>query len=115
MCRYRPILSLMIASALLAQVGCALNIPSQRFHDPTDHGGIFGHWDKPGSGQSHLRPPGGFHGTACVDGGSHCACDPLDPRSEESYEPNPPEVPWPRFHPVPTRPVFGGTLGSVAN
>jgi hypothetical protein len=33
--------------------------------------------------------------------------DPCDPSLDVNGVPKKPDVPWPRFHPVPTRPVFG--------
>jgi hypothetical protein len=95
--------------ALTTQFGCvALSIPSERLHDPGDHGGLFGDWNH---GVDHVG--------ACTDG--HCEepsrclvgmpCDggPLDPTLDLDGNPkkNEEKVPWPRFHPVPTRPVFG--------
>jgi len=100
---------LFLLGTLIPQIGCvALNIPSQRLHDPADHGGLFGHWrnvEDPNAGHhvSHeLHHSGGF----CIDGGP-LEVDPLDPSLDFNGNPKQPEVPWPRFHPVPTRPVFG--------
>ncbi|KAA1261666.1 hypothetical protein LF1_42210 [Rubripirellula obstinata] len=110
--------------------GCvALNLPSERYHDPTDHGGIFGSW-KTGvvdpaatqafAGPNHGHSPNGMDHAAgaigsSVDcsldyiGGESLAVDPFDTENGEyAKPPEPPEVPWPRFHPVPTRPIFGG-------
>ena len=105
---------------LLSQVGCvALNIPSRRFHDPTDHGGLFGHWRRGDVGcvdGSCVANEHGFHacqssaaGGFCLDGGP-LEVDPFDPNLDVDGNPKPPEVPWPRFHPVPTRPVYGSQL-----
>ena len=111
----RVIVLLLLLPSLLAQVGCvALNIPSRRFHDPADHGGLFGHWHTANSpcrrqaccnqphGATHEGQTAGF----CIDGGP-LAVDPLDPSLDVDGHPKQPDVPWPRFHPVPTRPVFG--------
>ena len=91
--------------------GCvALNIPSERFQDPTDHGGLLGSWDS--SGHSHAN--GIDHAAASMDSGMQCIgggsldVDPFDTsEGEYAVKPEPPKVPWPRFHPVPTQPVFG--------
>lgn len=105
----RILLLLFLVGTLLTQVGCvALNIPSQRFHDPADHGGLFGHW-RSGHSQNTPHPPSReFHGSSgfCIDGGP-LEVDPFDPSLDVNGNPKQPEVPWPRFHPVPTRPVFG--------
>ena len=96
-----------------------MNIPSQRAHDPDDRGGILGNWSGcsqhagtchieheqpiadslPGSNQCHNR-------SNSFDGGA-LKVDPFDTSVDENGIPKPPEIPWPRFHPVPTRPVFG--------
>lgn len=102
---------------LICQGGCvALNLPSERIADPSDRGGLFGHWRRSANhhsvGEHSIAPNREFAmGTAgscvdsdCWDGG------PLGEDSCESCEdgkPAAPEVPWPRFLPVPTRPVFG--------
>lgn len=109
---------LFLAGVLLSQVGCvALNIPSHRFHDPGDHGGLLGHW-RHGGPDAHRGTvtevstargnPGEFHGSSgiCLDGGP-LEVDPFDPTLDVNGNPKQPEIPWPRFHPVPTRPVFG--------
>lgn len=106
---------LLLVGVLLSQVGCvALNIPSQRFHDATDQGGLLGHW-RGSSGRpiadNRLIESGTaseFHGSSgiCVDGGP-LDVDPFDPTLDVDGNPKQPEVPWPRYHPVPTRPVFG--------
>ena len=94
----------------ITQTGCvALNVPSQRYHDPEDGGGVFGAWSLSGASQpihnDHHHAP--THG---VEDGVMCGsleADPFDTCVGENGKPKPPEVPWPRFHPVPTRPVFG--------
>ncbi len=109
-------LSVCMAVFMLLQTGClALNIPSQRNHDANDSGGILGAWEDPARPGRVLKeilmgpPPESDLGS----------CDDVDPFGSEAYgsdytggphpsEPAPPEVPWPKYHPVPTRPVFGG-------
>ncbi|WP_153558245.1 hypothetical protein [Roseimaritima sediminicola] len=117
---------LLLAVAALSNGGCiALNIPSVRYHEsepvagprtldkvllfsPTGRGGC----DVPSAGGP--LPPA--TGNAAM-GSAGCAlgnCGPEDasggPHGCGPQEPGPklPEVPWPRFHPVPTSPVFGG-------
>jgi hypothetical protein len=110
----------------------ALNIPSQRWHDPEDQGGLFGHHqggsDHHTGGQELLLnadstvmeitegpydetlvSPGffgepAFHGSGgcCADCETNC----FDPLAETEAA-APPDIPWPKFHPVPTRPVYG--------
>ncbi|MDG2223462.1 MAG: hypothetical protein P8L85_18920 [Rubripirellula sp.] len=130
---FRPFACLLFAGLLLAQPGCvALNIPSQRWHDPNDEGGVFGHLQGTtvhrATGQElllgtdstvlevsegpydHTLVSPGFHGGpgfhdpdgSCVDCEPNC----FDPLAETEAT-APPEIPWPKFHPVPTRPVFG--------
>ncbi|GAA4463808.1 hypothetical protein [Novipirellula rosea] len=43
------------------------------------------------------------------DGGA-LAVDPFDSSVEQDGSIKAPEIPWPRFHPMPTRPVFGGGM-----
>ena len=106
---------------LLSQAGCvALNIPSQRFHDTDDRGGPLGHLDGPRSlfkfhESDNQAPIEHCHQPAapvCLDGGP-LEADPFDSSLDIHGQPKPPEIPWPRFHPVPTRPVFGTTAGST--
>jgi hypothetical protein len=107
--------------ALTTQFGCvALSIPSERLHDPGDHGGLFGDWnhdvdhnvDQVGAcTDGHCEDPSRcLVGMPC-DGGP-LDSDPLDPMLDLDGNPkkNEEKVPWPRFHPVPTRPVFGQPL-----
>jgi hypothetical protein len=103
-------LSVMLIGTFL-QSGCvALNIPSQRHDDPSDGGGILGSWEDPARPGRVLKeilvgpPP-----EAGMD-----ACDDFTPVGAEfgngeyaTNEPPKPEVPWPKYHPIPTRPVFG--------
>ena len=94
----------------ITQAGCvALNIPSRRHLDPSDDGGLFGSWNggdgTNGSESLHV------HSEGCPCEGSFDACvgDCGDCEwgcgIDETVRP--PEIPWPRFHPVPTRPIFG--------
>ncbi len=104
------LLFLMVATS--TQTGCvALNIPSQRLHDPTDHGGMFGPWKRnarPGRlfKEIIVGPPAA---NDCVDvcGDDFYGVQDFDTEFPGHAEPTP-EVPWPQYHPVPTRPVFGG-------
>ncbi len=99
-----PLLLLLVSS----QSGCvALSIPSERFHDPADGGGLFGHWhgDLGHSCERCEHSPGNWDPSS-LDGGP-LECDPLDPAAGEHGKPKQDEVPWPKFYPVPTRPVFG--------
>lgn len=114
-----PALILTLA-ALSAQVGCvALNIPSQRLHDPDDKGGVFGPW-KRHHGATGCQTAAGCQsaaGQACAGDGSMPCLDggPLvdeDPHNQMGQQPGEPEVPWPRFHPLPTRPLLSGSVGS---
>ncbi len=109
--------------------GCvALNIPSERFHDAADDGGWLGGWHRPKRfGVPDLTPD---HGSASpsghsaeIVGGKILGVQPggdvaeacfgevtpvFDP-SAEAADRQKNEIPWPRFHPVPTRPVFAPT------
>lgn len=110
---------LFLAGVLLSQVGCvALNIPSHRFHDASDHGGLFGDWRDGGGPVTHgatVSEISAAHGNSCELHGSSRICldggplevDPFDPTLDVNGNPKQPEIPWPRFFPVPTRPVFG--------
>jgi hypothetical protein len=90
--------------------GCvAFNIPSVRFDDPRDRGGILGpHRQTDPEELEMMREmaasescgPGGIGGGICAS-----QFDEEDIDGGEKPE-TPPEVPWPRFHPLPTRPVF---------
>jgi hypothetical protein len=130
---FRHIGSLLCLALLLSQGGCiALNIPSERLHDPDDRGGLFGHWRnaqahptihstsphaEPTTGQE-ITGVGGIvpHGSERFhDGGGSCLdCDlgTYDPLDSPSAPPAA-EIPWPKFHPVPTRPVFGPASGHL--
>jgi hypothetical protein len=48
-------------------------------------------------------------GSGVMDGAMPMELDPITGGVHSEPE-KPPEVPWPRYHPVPTRPVFGGGL-----
>ena len=107
---HRMLICYAIASFLaFAQVGCvALNIPSQRHHDPGDQGGLFGSWGGDHRSEACRDPLQGQD--ACVEGGgSSCGAATCQSCDFEGVDPEVklPEIPWPRFHPVPTRPVFG--------
>ncbi len=123
----------LLVVACFASTGClALGIPSQRLHDPDDQGGILGDWKRSNartpaeitaelvaegavircadgacSGVTH---PGHFD-ESCLGGLPALDVDPITgggPGTEEE----PPEVPWPKYHPLPTRPVFGSPYPS---
>lgn len=81
--------------------GCvALNIPSVRYDDPGDRGGLFGpHRTTNGDANSEF---GDVSTVTPAPGPQVCVSEDL----EMDHAPKPPEVPWPRFHPLPTRPVF---------
>ena len=88
--------------SLVASGGCiAWNVPSQRFHDASDRGGLLGPWTSEAAHASldaaHCRN---------WDGGPlRDDCD--DPATTSPPVPKE-EVPWPRFHPLPTRPILPG-------
>ncbi|MDA8743133.1 hypothetical protein N9N28_00745 [Rubripirellula amarantea] len=98
-----------------------MNIPSQRFHDADDHGGILGAWKtgpidlanaetmadlrSPSSNGIEHAAAGVEHASSCVSGGA-LDVDPFDQSAGEHRPPAEPEVPWPRYHPVPTRPLY---------
>ncbi|WP_040763941.1 hypothetical protein [Novipirellula maiorica] len=44
----------------------------------------------------------------CIDGGA-LEVDSFDSSVQQDGSIKAPEIPWPRFHSIPTRPVFGGT------
>lgn len=116
--------SVILAIMFLAfQPGCiALNLPSERHHDPSDAGGILGGWKNGSVGLGHRVTAAfndasdlgdGIHagdfdssGEACIDGGP-LGHDPSMDGSAGGGDTKPPEIPWPRYHPVPTRPIFG--------
>lgn len=84
-----------ISLPLVSLGGCiALAIPSQRHFDPQDRGGLFGEFRPYQGGDNDTVPVG--------HGGPGKTCFQDDPVMAEEE----PEVPWPRFHPIPTRPVF---------
>ncbi|EMI55945.1 hypothetical protein [Rhodopirellula sallentina] len=98
--------------------GClALGIPSERLHDPADRGGLLGDWNSDVSyGPDQITQDLVEQGVvlATTDDGLFCeGPSPLDVNPKTGCLSPPkektPEVPWPRFHPVPTRPVFGTT------
>ena len=89
--------------------GCvALGIPSVRYHDPEDRGGLLGP-QRPANSAEVAGAPGEQVVVAGSDAPASClGCNDLGGEGGcEGDEPEkPPEVPWPRFHPLPTRPVF---------
>ncbi|WP_231603751.1 hypothetical protein [Neorhodopirellula pilleata] len=125
--RFRLVLALWGVLTSVASTGClALGVPSQRLHDPLDQGGLLGDWKANPSRTiaattAELVSEGGVVVASHADCGSHvaseiglldlppgaCALD-LDANGHVAAKPEkPPEVPWPKYHPVPTRPVFG--------
>ena len=125
--RLRLILTCTAALISVTSTGClALGVPSQRLHDPIDQGGLFGDWKVNPSRTvaattAELVSEGGVVVPAHADRGSCVADDlglldlppgasALDLATTGHFAPRPekpPEVPWPKYHPVPTRPVFG--------
>ncbi len=109
-------LRLLATGMLAASTGClGLNIPSGRYHDPSpaaagrttpdgprrlDHALLFANPRVPPetSGAWEEHDP-----TAC---GSR-----LPAGGSRGQEDDLPAVPWPRFHPVPTAPVFAPRPG----
>jgi len=89
--------------------GCmALSIPSVRYHDPEDRGGLLGP-QRPAHPTEDVTASGEqvfvediAESSACMG----CGDESCDDGCEGSESERPPEVPWPRFHPLPTRPVF---------
>jgi len=113
-----PRLLVLISIAGVSSGCVALSIPSQRFHDPADRGGIFGDFRGGGqrqgtSGAGHGRHAASeFCGDAdCTACGSSLYATEEELHDDERHHEKPPEVPWPRYHPVPTRPVFSGFPG----
>ena len=85
-----------------------MNIPSQRHHDPADRGGIFGDFRDGSGGVDHGTESIDGHPSGCAGCGQCVDFDVEDDRdSDGRRKEKPPEIPWPRYHPVPTRPVFG--------
>ncbi|MEM9826581.1 MAG: hypothetical protein AAF958_08325 [Planctomycetota bacterium] len=120
-----PHRGLLLLAGVLVHSGCvALNIPSRRDHDPRDRGGLLGGWES----QHEINSPDDVVGQAGVivgqasetlrnfDGGplvrTHscdgeiCADADLDRSAHIAKKQE--QVPWPRFHPIPTRPIYGG-------
>ncbi len=95
----------LICGVVVLASGCiSPNLPSQRYHDPHDRGGLFG--DYRGSGSESSQ--------GCVRTIGHHGDDFEDDSSlGEHGSQKPPEVPWPRYHPVPTRPVFSAPVFSA--
>lgn len=96
----RCLLTLILAGLNTAMGGCvAMNIPSVRYADPSDRGGLLGP-QRPAN-QAELSA-GNCETGACDPFIGNCA----GANGQAAEEPPVPEVPWPRFHPLPTRPVF---------
>lgn len=87
--------------------GCvAFNIPSVRFDDPGDRGGILGpHRQTDPEELEMMREMAASESCGIGVGGCVTSFEDADMHAGEKPE-TPPEVPWPRFHPLPTRPVF---------
>lgn len=105
--------SLTVACLLPALLsGCvAMGIPSVRYHDPEDRGGLLGP-QRPVNPAEVAEASGGQVIVAGSDvPASYLGCNDLGGEGGcEGGEPKkPPEVPWPRFHPLPTRPVFSSS------
>ncbi len=103
---YRPLLLSALLGIVVPSGGCvALNIPSQRYDDPSDRGGIFGPHRPRGQG-TPVHPVQVDGALPSIDD-SYCPATDTSAWEEGVEEPEKtPEVPWPRFHPLPTRPVF---------
>jgi hypothetical protein len=94
----------LVGVIVLLASGCiAPNLPSYRYHDPHDRGGLLGDY----------RSGASSHGLPCAAETSDCIAGPHHGRgcSDDDFDGDhgaakPPEIPWPRYHPVPTRPVF---------
>ncbi|QDV64329.1 hypothetical protein [Crateriforma conspicua] len=132
---FRRMLIALVGFGCLSCGGCvALNIPSYRHLDPHDDGGVFGGWnqpkrlgvpiDTPVPGDSSVIASdrsdapmgcgptghcGGVHGPVGGPGSfeDECFGAPIGMDGGGDVPVEKPEVPWPKFHPVPTRPVFG--------
>ncbi|WP_168566869.1 hypothetical protein [Crateriforma spongiae] len=132
----RRMLMALVGVGLLSCSGCvALNIPSERHLDPHDDGGVFGGWNQPkrlgvpidtpvpgdpaviaseGSiAAAGCGPAGHCGGIGHPVGGpgsfeDDCFGAPIGMHGDGDVPVEQPKVPWPKFHPVPTRPVFGG-------
>lgn len=102
---------LLLWASLMLCSGCVgLNIPSVRYHEPPTPPGAPRTLDEAllFSRDPALGP--GPAGQGMVGGGA-CPTGDCGPELEEppaGPAPKLPAVPWPRFHPVPTTPVFGG-------
>ncbi|QDS94911.1 hypothetical protein FF011L_36940 [Roseimaritima multifibrata] len=96
-----------IAAGIFGATGCVgLNIPSVRYHETPDPGPrtldealLF----------SKTSPGSGPNVQSC---GLNCSghCEEVDCGPDSGPAEKLPEVPWPRFHPVPTHPVYQSGL-----
>ncbi len=87
--------------------GCiAFNIPSVRYDDPDDRGGMLGPQQKRDPAELAVLAEQHRAGSRSCLGGTVVN----DLNIDEVKAEQPPEVPWPRFHPLPTRPVFSAPL-----
>ncbi len=94
-------LALGLAVLTSVQTGCvALGIPSVRYDDPSDRGGLLGP-QRPADPSA----PAELGAAGCSAAGCQS-----DGQQVEPEPPPVPAVPWPRFHPLPTRPVFSPSL-----
>lgn len=103
----------MLLALTLASGGCvAMNIPSHRLHDAADRGGMLGGWLGSGAnGGCHdgsVGYGGGCHDNTFVD---QAFGDDLTDERLVPPAPKPDPVPWPRYHPIPTRPAFSPMPG----
>ncbi len=88
-----------------------MGIPSVRYLDPEDRGGLLGP-QRPASPAEVAEASGGQVIVAGSDAPASClGCNDLGGEGgcEDDEPEKPPEVPWPRFHPLPTRPVFSSS------
>lgn len=101
-----PATLLLVAFATILASGCVgLNLPSVRYHEAHDPGAI------PTIDEALLfsRQPTGCQMPAGPQTGSDEALQRQiedEARERAKHEASLPKVPWPRFHPVPTAPVF---------
>ena len=90
---------------VIASSGCvAINVPSRRFHDTNDRGGLLGPWASADCQTCGNEP---------IDGTEWLTESMVDDqiRVEAAQATKPDPVPWPRYHPIPTRPAFEPAVG----